>query len=133
LLVVRVLRSASQGFLAIILPLYIAMLGYDAAHLGILFTVASIASIVLTALVGVLSDRFGRKTFLMLISLVTVGGGVGFTISTDFVVLVLAAGIGTIGRGGGAGSGGKWGPFYPAEQALIAEHSSDLQRTTVAR
>ncbi len=131
LFLVRILRSASQGFLAIIVPLYIAMLGYDALHLGILFTAASIASVVLTALVGVLSDRFGRKTFLILISLLTVGGGLGFAISTNFVVLVLAAAIGTIGRGGGAGSGGNWGPFYPAEQALIAEHSSDLQRTTV--
>ncbi len=131
LFLVRILRSASQGFLAIIVPLYIALLGYDAVHLGILFTAASIASVILTALVGVLSDRFGRKTFLILISLLTVGGGLAFAISTNFVVLVLAAAIGTIGRGGGAGSGGNWGPFYPAEQALIAEHSSDLQRTTV--
>ncbi len=131
LFLVRIMRSASQGFLAIIVPLYIAMLGYDALHLGILFTAASIASVALTALTGVLSDRFGRKTFLILISLLTVGGGLGFAISTNFIVLVLAAAIGTIGRGGGAGSGGNWGPFYPAEQALIAEHSSDFERTTV--
>lgn len=84
------------------------------------------------ALTGVLSDRFGRKTFLILISLLTVGGGLAFAVSTNFIVLVLAAAIGTIGRGGGgAGSGGNWGPFYPAEQALIAEHSTDFERTTV--
>lgn len=111
--------------------LYIALLGYDALHLGILFTAASIASVILTALTGFLSDRFGRKTFLILISLLTVGGGLGFAISTNFAVLVLAAAIGTIGRGGGAGTGGNWGPFYPAEQALIAEHSSDFHRTTI--
>ncbi len=131
LFLVRIMRSVSQGFLAIIVPLYIAMLGYDALHLGILFTAASIASVILTALTGVLSDRFGRKIFLILISLLTVGGGLGFAISTNFVVLVLAAAIGTIGRGGGAGSGGNWGPFYPAEQALIAEHSGVFERTTV--
>lgn len=131
LFLVRILRSASQGFLVIIIPLYIAILGYDALHLGILFTAASIASVILTALTGVLSDRFGRKTFLILISLLTVGGGLGFALSRNFVVLVLAAAIGTIGRGGGAGSGGNWGPFYPAEQALIAEHASDLDRTRV--
>jgi MFS family permease len=131
LFLVRILRSVSQGFLAIIVPLYIAMLGYDALHLGIVFTAASIASVVLTALTGVLSDRFGRKTFLILISLLTVGGGLAFAVSTNFIVLVLGAAIGTIGRGGGAGSGGNWGPFYPAEQALIAEHSTDFERTTV--
>ena len=131
LFLVRIMRSVSQGFLAIIIPLYIAMLGYDALHLGILFTAASIASVALTALTGVLSDRFGRKTFLILISLLTAGGGLAFAISTNFVVLVLAAAIGTIGRGGGAGSGGNWGPFYPAEQALIAEHSGVFERTKV--
>src|SRR5579863_3810727 len=95
LFLVRILRSVSQGFLAIIVPLYIALLGYDALHLGILFTAASIASVVLTALTGVLSDRFGRKTFLILISLLTVGGGLAFAVSTNFIVLVLAAAIGT--------------------------------------
>jgi MFS family permease len=131
LFLVRALRSASQGYLAVIVPLYIAKLGYDAIHLGVLFTAASVASVILTALTGVLSDRFGRKTFLILISLLTVGGGIAFALSTNFTVLVLAAAIGTIGRGGGAGSGGNWGPFYPAEQALIAEHSSDRLRTSV--
>ena len=131
LFLVRALRSASQGFLAIVVPLYIALLGYDAMHLGVLFTAASIASVILTALTGLLSDRFGRKTFLILISLLTVGGGLAFALSTNFIVLLLAAAIGTIGRGGGAGTGGNWGPFYPAEQALIAEHSSDFERTTV--
>jgi MFS family permease len=131
LFVVRALRSAAQAYLAIIVPLYIALLGYDAVHLGILFTAASVASAILTALTGILSDRFGRKNFLILISLLTVGGGLGFALSNNFVVLVLAGALGTIGRGGGAGSGGNWGPFYPAEQALIAEHAGDLDRTTI--
>ncbi|HYB89804.1 MAG TPA: MFS transporter [Candidatus Binataceae bacterium] len=131
LFVVRALRSASQGYLAIIVPLYVAVLGYDAVHLGILFTAAAIASAVLTALVGIYSDRFGRKNFLIAISLLTVFGGLAFAVSTSFVVLVLAAAIGTIGRGGGAASAGNWGPFYPAEQALIAEHADDASRTTI--
>jgi MFS family permease len=131
LFVVRALRSASQGFLVIIIPLYLALLRYDAVHIGIVFTAAAVASAVLSALVGVLSDRFGRKTFLILISLLSAGGGIVFALSQNFTALLLAAAIGTIGRGGGAGSGGNWGPFYPAEQALIAEHSSDLARTTV--
>lgn len=131
LFVVRILRSASQAYLAIIVPLYVAQLGYDALHLGILFTAASIVSALLAAATGVLADSFGRKTFLILISLLTAGGGLGFALSGNFAVLLAAAAIGTIGRGGGAGSGGNWGPFYPAEQALIAEHSNDACRTTV--
>jgi MFS family permease len=127
----RALRSASQAYLVIIVPLYLAALGYDAVHLGIMFAAVAATSAVLAALTGFLSDRFGRKNLLILISLMTAAGGAIFAIANNFVVLMVAAGLGTIGRGGGAGSAGAFGPYYPAEQPLIAEHAPDLLRTTV--
>lgn len=127
----RGLRSLAQGYLAIIVPLYLARLGFDGVHLGIVFSASALASALLAAGVGLLSDRFGRKTFLILISLMMAGGGLVFALSHNFIVLVIAGALGTIGRGGGAGSGGGWGPYYPAEQALIAEHTSDRLRTTI--
>jgi MFS family permease len=127
----RGLRSLVQAYLAIIVPIYLAQLGFDAVQLGVLFTAAAVASAILAASIGFFSDRFGRKTSLILISLLMTGGGIVFALSHSFIVLVLAGALGTIGRGGGAGSGGAWGPYYPAEQALIAEHAKDAQRTTV--
>jgi MFS family permease len=127
----RGLRSLVQAYLAIIVPIYLAQLGFDAVQLGILFTAAAVASAIIAALIGFFSDRFGRKTSLILISLLMAGGGIVFALSHNFIVLVLAGALGTIGRGGGAGSGGAWGPYYPAEQALIAEHTNDRQRTTI--
>lgn len=127
----RGLRSLAQGYLAIIVPLYLARLGFDAEQLGVVFTASAIASALLAAAVGILSDRFGRKTFLILISLMMAAGGLVFALSGNFVVLVVAGALGTIGRGGGAGSGGAFGPYYPAEQPLIAENASDEKRTTV--
>lgn len=127
----RGLRSFAQAYLVIIVPLYMASLGYDAIHLGILFTAAAITSAVLAAFIGFFSDRFGRKTALIGISLMMAGGGIAFALTSNFLALVLAGALGTIGRGGGAGSAGAFGPYYPAEQALIAEHTSDRQRTTI--
>lgn len=127
----RGLRSLTQGYLTIIVPLYVAQLGYDAEHLGILFTASAIASAVLASAIGFFSDRYGRRTMLVIISLLVTGGGICFVLTDNFTVLVLAGALGTIGRGGGAGSGGAWGPYYPAEQALIAEHANDAQRTTI--
>lgn len=127
----RGLRSLVQSFLVIIVPLYLARLGFDAIHIGLLFTASAIVSALLTASVGVLADRFGRKLLLVLIPLLMVAGSIFFALSSNFIVLLLAAALGTIGRGGGAGSGGVWGPYIPAEQPLIAEHVSDQQRTTV--
>jgi MFS family permease len=127
----RGLRSFAQAYLAIIVPIYLAQLGFNAEQLGILFTAAAVVSAALAASIGFFSDRFGRKTSLILISLLMAGGGVVFALTHNFLVLILAGALSTIGRGGGAGSGGAWGPYYPAEQALIAEHANDAQRTTV--
>jgi MFS family permease len=127
----RVLRSVSQGYLAIIVPFFMAELGYDAVHLGVLFTASAVASALLAAGIGMASDRFGRKSFLVVIPLMTAGGALTFAMSSNFVILVCGAALGTIGRGGGAGSGGAWGPYFPAEQALIAEQVSDAYRTRV--
>lgn len=130
LFVLRVLRSFAQGFLGIITPLYIAMLGYDAIHLGILFAVSAVVSAMLSGAIGLLADRFGRKTFLVLISLLMGAGGVMFALTQSFLLLVVAGALGSIGRGGALG-GAAWGAFYPAAQALIAEQTSDVRRTTV--
>lgn len=131
LFLARGLRSLSQGYLAIIVPLYLAVLGYNAVQLGIIFTAASVGSAVLATAVGVYSDRYGRKLLLVILALLTAVGGAVFAASGAFVVLLVASALSTIGRGGGAGSGGAWGPYYPAEQALLAEHADDKSRTAV--
>jgi len=127
----RALRSATQAYLVVVVPLYLAQLGYDATHIGAMFAIVAVASAVMAALTGVMSDRFGRKAMLVVISLLTAAGGAVLAFATSFAVLTAAAAAGTIGRGGGAGSAGAFGPYYPAEQPLIAEQVSDLQRTTV--
>jgi MFS family permease len=130
LFVLRVLRSFAQGYLGVITPLYVVMLGYNAVDLGILFAVSAIVSGVLSTLTGVMSDRFGRKVFLALISILTAIGAVWFALTRNFAMIVAAGALGSIGRGG-AIAGGAWGPFYPAAQALVAEQTSDYHRTTV--
>ncbi len=130
LFVLRILRSISQGYLGIILPLYLALLGYNAIALGTLLACSAIAAALISMLTGVLSDRFGRKTLIAIISLLFAVGGVGFAFARSFFWIVNFAAIGSIGRGG-ALAGGAWGPFYPAVQALVAEESSDYNRTTV--
>ncbi|MGH7684066.1 MAG: MFS transporter, partial [Vulcanimicrobiaceae bacterium] len=54
-----------------------------------------------------------------------------FALRPPFVLLVIASALGTIGQGGGVASGGAFGPYYPAEQALIAEMAGDERRTAV--
>lgn len=125
----RGIRSVSQSYLAVIVPLYLAHMGYSAVRIGVFFTFGAVGSMALTAAVGFLSDRFGRKTLLVLLGVLTAMCGLVFVVTQSFPILLVAAAMGTIGRGGGAGSGGAFGPYAPAEQALIAEHAGDRFRT----
>ena len=130
LFVLRVLRSISQGYLGIILPLYLVELGYGAVALGTLLGVSAVAAAGISTLIGVLADRFGRKNCLIAISVMLGLGAIAFAFATSFTWIVIFAAISSIGRGG-ALAGGAWGPFYPAVQALVAERTTDYNRTRV--
>jgi len=130
LLLLRGLRSLSQAYLNIIVPIYLARLAFGPVDIGIIFTASAVSSALMMAAVGLLSDRFGRKTLLVAMALLTSVGAFAFALSSTFLVLLVAAAVSTLGRGGGAGSGGAWGPYYPAEQALIAEQVGLRDRTS---
>lgn len=127
----RALRSFAIGYLGIILPIYVTELGYDAVHLGMLFSISGFTSAAVAISVGVLADRFGRKPFIILIALMMATGSVVLSLAHNFAVMVAAAAFGTIGFPGGVGGGGGWGPYYPAAQSLVAEQADHAHRTTV--
>lgn len=126
----RIARSFSQALLVVAVPLYAAAAGYSTLEIGLLLSIAMAGSTGMTLLVGVLSDRFGRKLILIIIGVLGTIGTVAFALTTEFWILALMSALASV-RGGGAGSGGGFGPFYPAEQALIAGSSSDKDRNRV--
>jgi MFS family permease len=126
----RAARSFSQALLVIVVPLYVAAAGYSTPQVGYLLSVALAGSTGMTILVGVFSDRYGRKSLLMIMAGLAAVGAAVYALTTQFWVLALMAAIASI-RGGGAGSGGGFGPFYPAEQALVAGGSADKDRNAV--
>lgn len=127
----RGLRSLSQGFLGVTVPVYLARAGYGATRAGIVFTAGAVGSIVLTASVGLLADRIGRKPILIALGALSAVAALAFAFTNSYSILLIAAAAGTIGRGGGAGSSGAFGPYYPAEQPLITEQVRDAHRTHV--
>jgi MFS family permease len=124
------MRSFSQALLVIVVPLYVAAAGHSGLRVGYLLSVTLAGSTLMTVLAGVLSDRFGRKPLLIAIAVLAALGSAGFALTTRFGLLCVMAALASV-RGGGAGSGGGFGPFYPAEQALIASSSPDRYRNTV--
>lgn len=121
----------SQGYLAVIVPLYLLQRGANAAQVGLVVTVWSAGGAVLALCGGFLADRIGRKWVLLIFSIFNAIAAVAFAYGTPVWVLAIAGALGTIGRGGGPASGGAYGPYFSAEQALLAEHAGDAHRTRI--
>lgn len=125
----RGLRSLSTAFLGVIAPLYLAQLGYSSTAVGVVFTVSSAIVALLVLAVGVAGDRIGRRRVLIGLGLLGAAGGVLLTVNSTPALITIGCGLAAVGRGGGVGGGGGWGPFFPAEQPLLAASVTDASRT----
>ncbi len=125
------LRSFNQAYLGVVTPLYLLSRGASAAEVGVLVTVWTSGSALLGLAAGFAGDRFGRKPVLAAFSVLSALAALAFFFGMPLWVLGIAGALGTIGRGGGPAAGGAFGPFYSAEQALVAEHVDTQLRTRV--
>jgi predicted MFS family arabinose efflux permease len=116
LIAARGIRSVAQGALIVDFTLYLRALSWPAVEIGLLLAAGMIFSIGLTLLVGPLSDRFGRKRFLLLYEVAQLAAAVLACASMAPLWLGLAAIVGGYGRG----ANGATGPFSPIEQAWLA-------------
>ncbi|MGH2449188.1 MAG: MFS transporter [Chloroflexota bacterium] len=126
----RASMSAGRALAAVVTPIYLLSIGFDATLLGVLVALTAVASAVMSAGVGLLSDRLGRRFFLIAIPLLTALGAFGFIFTRLYPLLFLFAALGSFGRGGGAGTG-TVGPYQPAEQALVTDAVPAAVRNTV--
>jgi MFS family permease len=125
----RGLRSFGQGYLNVVVPLYLLARGASVAEAGILITVWALGAGLLGLVAGFVADRYGRRRVLLAFGVLWCFCALAFYFNLPFWMLAVAGALGTIGRGGGPASGGAFGPFYSSEQALIAEHASQANRT----
>ena len=117
----RLFMSSSRAMAGIVVPIYLVLLHYSGVRIGELFVVVAAASAVFSTLVGFVSDRIGRKPFLVIFPFFASLAALYFAISTNDVGLFLFAALGSFGRGAGAGAG-LVGPYQPAENSLITEN-----------
>jgi MFS family permease len=122
----RGLRAFGDGFVSLLLPVYLTLLGFDAQGVGILTAATLAGSAVLTLLVGFIAHRHGHRLLLVAATLMMIATGVGFALETRFWPLVLIGFVGTLNP-----SSGDVSLFLPLEQAMLAESVSDKSRTSV--
>lgn len=112
LLVAKGLRGFGDGFVSLLLPLYLLELGFTPLQVGLVATTTLFGSGVLTLLVGLHAWRFRYRSLLLAATLLMAATGMGFAVLRDFWPLMLLALVGTLIRGTGTTYGAWVAPTF---------------------
>src|SRR5436309_1741659 len=125
LLVARVLRNFSYGYLVVVVGIYLDQLGLTPIEVGAVLTASAAGSAALTIGWSLLADRIGRRRSIRVLSLLMVAGGLTFVITSDPWLLALAAFAGSLSV-----AGTDTGTFVTVDQSMLPQVSADHRRTS---
>nr|WP_214473792.1 MFS transporter [Mesorhizobium sp. dw_380] len=126
LLVSRGLRAFGDGLVSLLLPAYLAALGFNAFEIGIFATATLAGSAALTLGVGAIAHRFSRRSLLIAAAGLMILTGFAFALVHDFWPLLVVAFVGTLNP-----SSGDVSVFLPLEHAELAHSVTDRDRTAL--
>ena len=92
----RALRAVADGYVSILLPAYLLVLGLDAFDVGVLTAATLLGAAGLTLFAGLVTARFGHRRPLLAAAGLMVLTGLGFAGLQAFWPLLLIAFVGTI-------------------------------------
>jgi len=125
LLASRMLRGFADGFVAVLLPAYLGMLGMNVVEIGVLSTLTLAGSAAATIAVGALGHRFQAARLMQAAALTMVATGLGFASLQAFWPLAVVAFVGTLNP-----SSGDVSVFLPLEHARLARAAVDSPART---
>jgi predicted MFS family arabinose efflux permease len=126
ILVARGLRAFGDGFVALLVPIYLLELGFSALAIGAIVTSTLIGTALLTLWAGMVANRYSVRRLLLAAALLMAATGAAFAVTTAFWPLLLIAFVGTMNPTSGDAS-----IFLPLEQAALAQTAEPRRRTAV--
>jgi MFS family permease len=120
----RIIRMFFYGSLAVILVLYLTEAGLTATQVGVLFTLTLAGDAGISLWLTTHADGFGRRRTLLIGALLMLGAGLVFVLTSNLLILTIAAIIGVISP-----NDKEIGPFLAVEQAGLTQLVSDKART----
>ncbi len=122
----RGVRAFADGFVSVLLPIYLLGLGFDGLQIGAVATSTLVGSAALTLLVGLIAHRFRARPLLGSAALLMAATGVAFAIVTGFWPLLIVAFVGTLNP-----SSGDVSVFLPLEQSILSRTVAPSERTAL--
>ncbi len=132
--VLRVFRSVAAGFINLMFPYFVLVELYPNSNegvlvLGLVYTVATLASAGLGMLLGFAADLVGRKsTFLVALAMLPMSTAL-LMVSRALPVVFLAAAVGGYSATGSLAGGGVGGIAAPIQSALMTDLTARKDRT----
>src|ERR1700746_2797766 len=125
-LTARGVRAFGDGFVALLLPIYLVELGFSALAIGAIVTSTLIGTAILTLGVGWTANRHSRRLLLLAAAMLMAVTGAGFAMITDFWPLLVIAFVGTMNPTSGGAS-----IFVPLEQTVLTQTIEPRRRTAL--
>jgi MFS family permease len=122
----RSARAFADGFVSLLLPVYLLRLGYGPFAIGSIITSTLVGSALLTLALGVVAHRYSRRWMLRVACLLMVATGAGFALIHDYWPILIVAFVGTLNP-----SSGDVSVFLPLEQTVLAETVDPKRRTAL--
>ena len=122
----RSTRMLAYGAQSLILALFFAALKFSDAKIGLFMTLTLLGDVLLSLLLTLIADRFGRRRILFVGSLLMVWSGVVFARTENFWMLLFAAVIGVI-----SATGSDHGPFRSIEESTLSHLTRPETRADV--
>ena len=118
----RGVRTFAQGFIAVLLALYLDKLGFSLVQIGVILSAGVAGSASSAFAVGLASEKLGRCRLLIAFGFISAATGVFLFFIDSFIALLFVSFFGNL-------TTGPEGPIQPLEQAILPDSASDEHRT----
>jgi hypothetical protein len=119
-------RAFGDGFVALLLPIYLVERGFSALAIGAIVTGTLIGTAVMTLWVGWIANWHSRRLLLLAAAVLMAATGAGFAVVINFWPLLVIAIVGTMNPTSGDAS-----IFVPLEQTVLTQTIEPRRRTAL--
>jgi len=126
LLTAQGVRGFGDGFVSILVPVYLTGIGFDAFEVGALTTAMLLGPAMMTLVIGLITHRLKTVKVLTTATMLMVLSGVGYALETEFWPLLVIALIGTLSP-----TASDVSIFAPLEQTLLSNAVRPERRTSI--
>jgi MFS family permease len=126
ILAARGVRAFADGFVSLLLPIYLIEIGLSSFAIGAIVACTLVGTALLTVWVGLIAHRHSRRGLLLAASVLMAATGAAFASVTAFWPLLVIAFVGTMNPTSGDAS-----VFQPLEQTALTETIDHRRRTAL--